>query len=181
MQTIAKLCLKLSGIPNNPPVDQFTIIRTHMKSDIDAQGFIEYIFKKTIDWTYIEEIVLKEKIFVDNTEHTLVLKNSKTQHNYKIKIDEINYSYLLTFPQIGVISKLRSTNISPDTKLIIKLDNYYGKLEGLYIAEIKYDRNNYSDGNTIIQNIKRMFGDNIIDITYDPQYRDSFLAAKLCL
>lgn len=174
-----ELKFKLAIFPNLETTPSI-LTQTYIELSDGVKNVVENIFDIAFVWSHIKEIRVREKIYLDSVSYTLTLKSDGTleRDEFETKIEKSDYGNLLSYKKLGTINKLRYAVMLPDTKLIVELDNYRGKLEGLYIAEVEYDKDDYPDNSVIVQNLKNLLGDDITDVTYDPQFKNRCLATK---
>lgn len=174
-----ELKFKLSTFPELDVVP-FILTQTYLDINNTSTNLAQNIFKCAFSWDHIKEMRVREKIFLDNISYTLTLKSDGLldRDEYETKIEKSIYDNFMELSKLGTINKFRYATRLPNTGLTIELDNYSGKLKGLYIAEVEYDKNNFPDNSVIIDDVKRFLGDDIIDVTFDQQFKNKFLATK---
>ena len=157
-----------------------SISQTYIDFSKEVKKLAEALFENTFAWSNIKEIRVREKIYLDEIKYTLTLKSDGTldRDEYEMRINKDEYDLFLSYPTLGTINKFRYTALLPTTNLIVELDNYCGKLKGLYIAEVEYNKLDYPDNSIIVEDLKELLGTNIEDVTYDPQFKNRVLASK---
>lgn len=158
----------------------FILTQTYIEIYEISIKMTQNIFNDVFSWDNIKEMRVRKKIYLDNISYTLTLKSdgSLDRDEYETKIDETQYEKFMELRILGTINKFRYATILPDTKLTVELDNYCGKLKGLYIAEVEYNKDDYPDNSVIINDLKKFLGDDIIDVTFDQQFKNKYLAMK---
>lgn len=180
--TETELKFKLIAFPQVETTPS-TLTQTYIDFNTDVKNMVELLFGYTFTWSNIKEIRVREKIYLDSLSYTLTLKSDGTldRDEYEIKINKSDYDSLLSYPKLGTINKLRYTALLPVTQLVVELDKYNGNLRGLYIAEVEYNKNDYPDNTVIVNDLKELLGQDILDVTYDPKYKNRSLAKMICL
>lgn len=174
-----ELKFKLSVFPELDIIP-FILTQTYVNISETSIKKAHDVFNNTFSWNHIKEMRVREKIYLDNISYTLTLKSDGLldRDEYETKIDKSDYDYFMKLPKLGTINKFRYAATLPDTGLTVELDNYCGKLKGLYIAEVEYNKNDYPDNSVIVDDLKKFLGDDIVDVTFDQQFKNKCLATK---
>lgn len=179
MPVETELKFKLSVFPNLDVVP-YILTQTYIDIDINSKKMAESVFNSVFPWDHIKELRVREKFYLDNASYTLTLKSDGflDRDEYEIKIDGLCYGKFMELNKLGTINKFRYGVKLPDTGLTAELDVYCGKLSGLYIVEVEYNKEDYPDNSIIVYDLKKFFGDDIVDVTFDQQFKNRCLAMK---